>query len=90
MGITVVEIIDIRLAQGSINREILIYSWKNIYSEVHDTGNIRRYGEGCASVYIMPQWENVRKYKKNGGMRGISMSGAAARTGNLSKKGKEN
>ena len=33
----------------------------------------------------MIQWENSRKYKKNGGMWSINMSGAAARTGFLIK-----
>ena len=55
MGMTVLEVMDIRLAQGIINKELLVCSWKKIYNEVHETGNIRRPGGRCVSVCIMPQ-----------------------------------
>ena len=62
MGITVVDIVGIRLAQDSINRELLIYSWKKIYSKVHDPGNIKRHGGGvCECMYndTMGEFEKV-------------------------------
>ena len=49
---TVLEVMDIRLAQGIINKELLVCSWKKIYKEVHETGNIRRPGgEVCECMY---------------------------------------
>ena len=50
MGMTVVDIGGIRLAQGSINKELLVCPWRKIYSKVHETGNIRRHGGGRGGV----------------------------------------